>query len=57
MSNKNNFESGLNATIGFDYKIDNNNGNDFDFSVAQIINEKEKKKCQIQVVLMKNCQI
>ena len=44
VSNKNNFESGLNATIGFDYKIDNNNGNDFDFSVAQIINEKENKK-------------
>ena len=29
--------------IGFDYKIEKNNNN-FDFSIAQIINEKENKK-------------
>ncbi len=44
VSNKNNYESGTNVTIGFDYKIKSKNGNDFDFSVAQIINEKENKK-------------
>ena len=39
----NNFEKGLSATIGFDYKINNNDKN-FDFSLAQVINEKENKK-------------
>ena len=39
----NNFEKGLSATIGFDYKINKNDKN-FDFSLAQIINEKENKK-------------
>ncbi len=39
----NNFETGLTGTLGLDYKI-KNNGQDFDFSVAQIINEKENKK-------------
>ena len=43
LNNIKNFEAGLSSTIGFDYKIRNNN-NDFDFSVAQIINEKENKK-------------
>ena len=43
LNNIKNFETGLTSTIGFDYKIRNNN-NDFDFSVAQIINEKENKK-------------
>ena len=37
----NNFETGLSASLGFDYKI-RNSINKFDFSVAQIINEKEK---------------
>ena len=39
----NNFETGLSASLGFDYKI-KNSINKFDFSVAQIINEKENKK-------------
>ena len=43
LNNIKNFEAGLSSTIGFDYKIRNDN-NDFDFSVAQIINEKENKK-------------
>ena len=38
----NNFESGLSATLGFDYKI-KNSPNDFNFSLGQIINEKENK--------------
>ena len=38
-----NFETGLTSTLGFDYKIKNNDKN-LDFSVAQIINEKENKK-------------
>ena len=40
---KKNFETGLISTIGFDYKIDKNNRN-FDFSIAQIINDEENKK-------------
>ena len=36
-----NFESGFSGTVGFDYKI--KNWKDLDFSVAQIINEKENK--------------
>ena len=43
LSNINNFETGLSSSIGFDYKINKNN-NKFDFSVAQIISEKENKK-------------
>ena len=42
LDNINNFETGSSAAIGFDYKIDKNN-NDFDFSIAQIINEAERK--------------
>ena len=38
-----NFETGLSGTLGIDYKINHNNNN-FDFSIAQIINEKENKK-------------
>ena len=41
--NLNNFEKGLSGAIGFDYKIKNNN-KDFDFSIAQVVNEKENKK-------------
>ena len=43
LDNINNFETGLTGTLGFDYKFKNNN-KDFDFSLAQIINEKENKK-------------
>ena len=39
----NNYETGLSTTVGVDYKIKNNTSN-FDFSVAQIINEQENKK-------------
>ncbi len=43
LENINNFETGLNSTVGFDYKIDGSN-KIFNFSVAQIINNKENKK-------------
>ncbi len=43
LENKNNFETGLSSTIGFDYKIKKENS-ELDFSVAQVINEKENKK-------------
>ena len=43
INNINNFETGLSSTIGFDYKIKKDN-KEFDFSLAQIINEKENKK-------------
>ena len=39
----NNFETGLNVTVGLDYKIKNKN-KVFDFSLAQVINEMENKK-------------
>tara|TARA_B100000963_G_scaffold64838_1_gene52943 strand:- start:6062 stop:8458 length:2397 start_codon:yes stop_codon:yes gene_type:complete len=42
LENDNNFETGLNAALGLDYKYNNNN-NEFDFSIAQIINEEENK--------------
>ena len=43
LDNNYNYETGLSSTIGFDYKINTNN-KEFDFSVAQIINDKENKK-------------
>ena len=43
LNNINNFETGLTGTFGFDYTIQKNNKN-FDFSVAQILSEKENKK-------------
>ena len=43
LDNQNNFETGASGTIGFDYKIKGLK-NDFDFSVAQIINERENIK-------------
>ena len=43
LDNINNFETGLSAAFGFDYEVKKNN-KEFDFSVAQIINEKENKK-------------
>jgi LPS-assembly protein len=39
----NNFETGLSATLGFDFSIDQAK-KDFNFSVAQIFNKKENKK-------------
>ena len=44
LDHKNNFETGLSSTgIGVDYIAENENKS-FDFSIAQIINEKENKK-------------
>jgi LPS-assembly protein len=43
MDNIDNYETGMSGTFGFDYKLDKNNNN-FDFSVAQIINDKANKK-------------
>ncbi len=40
LNSGNNFESGLSATLGFDYAIEQNNKN-YKFSIGQIINEKE----------------
>ena len=39
----NNFESGLSATLGFNYEI-NNQDKKFTFSGGQVVNEKENKK-------------
>ena len=39
----NNFETGLTGTFGFDYEIKNNHQN-FDFSIAQIVNREDNKK-------------
>lgn len=43
LNNNKNFETGLTGTLGFDYKF-RKSDKEFDFSVAQIINEKENKK-------------
>ena len=43
INNINNFETGLSGTIGLDYKAKRDNSN-FDFSVAQVLSEKENKK-------------
>ena len=43
LDSTNNFETGFTSAVGSDYKI-NNNFNNFDFSVAQIINGEENKK-------------
>ena len=47
LNSTNNFETGLSSAIGVDYKIKKGNRN-FDFSLAQIINEKENKKMPTQ---------
>ena len=44
VNNINNFETGNTATLGFDYDIKKDNVDKFNFSVAQIISEKENKK-------------
>ena len=43
LNNFNSFETGLSGTLGFDYNIKSNK-KEFDFSLAQVINEKENKK-------------
>ncbi len=45
ISNLNNYETGLSTTLGFDYNLKNNDKETkFDFSLAQIINDKENKQ-------------
>ena len=44
ISNINNYETGVSSTVGFDYKVKDKNKTNFDFSLAQIINERENKK-------------
>ena len=43
INDTNNYETGISSTVGFDYKIKKLN-KDFDFSLTQVINEKENKK-------------
>ena len=44
VESKDNFEGGLNATIGFDYSLNDRNKNEkFKISMAQILNENENK--------------
>ena len=44
LNNTNNFESGLSATLGFDYEMkDKNSDKSLNLSIGQIINEKENK--------------
>ncbi len=43
INNTSNYETGLSASLGFDYEVKKNNQK-FDFSIAQIVNEKENKK-------------
>ena len=43
INDTNNFETGISSTVGFDYKIEKSN-KEFDFSLAQVINEKENNK-------------
>ena len=43
LNNNDNFESGLSASVGLDYTIDTS-AKEFNFSLGQIINEKENKK-------------
>ena len=44
INNINNYETGISSTFGFDYKVKNYDVTKFDFSLAQVINEKENKK-------------
>ncbi len=43
LDNMNNFETGLSSTIGFDYNV-SSDFQEFDFSVAQVINEEANSK-------------
>ena len=44
IGNIDNFETGLSGTLGFDYKISQADQVKLDFSVAQVVSEKENKK-------------
>tara|TARA_A100001015_G_scaffold35505_1_gene39213 strand:- start:2116 stop:4506 length:2391 start_codon:yes stop_codon:yes gene_type:complete len=44
IDNINNYETGISSTLGFEYRVKRNDMTKFDFSLAQIINEKENKK-------------
>ena len=44
VEDSNNFETGNSATLGFNYSVKKDDFDKFNFSVAQIINEKENKK-------------
>ena len=44
VNNINNYETGISSTLGFDYKVKNNDITKLDFSLAQVIKEKENKK-------------
>ena len=44
LESNNNFETGLSGAIGLDYKVTSKNFKEFDFSIAQVISEKENKK-------------
>ena len=44
LDEKYNYEKSLSATLGFDYKTKIGNYKEFDFSIAQVINQKENKK-------------
>ena len=43
LNNINNFETGISGTLGFDYKTTSND-KEFDFSLAQVINDAENNK-------------
>ena len=44
LSSNNNFESGLSATLGFDYEVkDEDSAKQFNLGIGQIVNEKENK--------------
>ena len=43
LSSADNFESGASATLGFEYEVKDSN-QEFDFTLAQVINEKENKQ-------------
>ena len=44
LGNKNNFETGNSVSLGFDFDIKKKDINKFNFSVAQVINEKENNQ-------------
>ncbi len=43
LDNQNNYETGISGALGLDYKIKNKK-KEFDFSIAQVVNEKENNK-------------
>lgn len=44
LTNTNNFETGLSSTLGFDYTVRGKEEKKFNFSLAQIINDRENNK-------------